>query len=158
MEIPTYYELIRITEDSLVLLYRPNAYSPWVEADDYSKNAGSLFDKRGIIEISRLRKGQYALAMYDANLAGTSIIEPDKFSFKLYPNPAKNEVTLEFTEKHSTCTLEITDLSGHVVLSELIKKNSKLTTMDISGLAKGTYFLGVVTNNLAYDVKRFIVE
>ena len=151
-------ELIRITEDSLVLLYRPNGTSAWEVCADYTKNMGSLFDKRGTIRIGNLKKGQYTLAMYDASLAsGEELVKPI-YSFKLYPNPASSELNLEFADKHDCCTVEITNLQGKVVLTEQLKGKTKTKKLDLSGLAPGTYFVGVITDNLAYDIKRVVVE
>ncbi|MEJ6661840.1 MAG: T9SS type A sorting domain-containing protein, partial [Bacteroidia bacterium] len=151
-------ELIRITEDSLVLLYRATASMPWQVAPDYIKNTGSLFDKRGTIAISKLKKGQYALAMYDANLASGGSISTTKSEFKAYPNPADDELTIELADKHDCCVVEITNAQGQVVLSEKLKEKSNTKKLNISKLAAGTYFVGVVTDNLAYDIKRVVVE
>jgi hypothetical protein len=151
-------ELIRITEDSLVLLYRPNASSAWTEAADYTKNTGSLFDKRGTISIANLKKGQYALAMYDGNLARGSDLPQPHATFKLFPNPASDELNIEFADKHDCCIIEITNIQGQVVLSEKLKGKSTEKKIDISKLAAGTYFVGVITDNLAYDMKRIVVE
>ena len=151
-------ELIRITEDSLVLLYRATASMPWQVAPDYIKNTGSLFDKRGTIAISKLKKGQYALAMYDANLASGSSISTTKSEFKAYPNPADDELIIELADKHDCCVVEITNAQGQVVLSEKLKGKSNTKKLNISKLAAGTYFVGVVTHNLAYDIKRVVVE
>ena len=151
-------ELIRITEDSLLLLYRATASMPWQVAPDYIKNTGSLFDKRGTIAISKLKKGQYALAMYDANLASGSSISTTKSEFKAYPNPADDELTIELADKHDCCVVEITNAQGQVVLSEKLKGKSNTKKLNISKLAAGTYFVGVVTHNLAYDIKRVVVE
>jgi hypothetical protein len=54
--------------------------------------------------------------------------------------------------------VEITNVQGQVVLSEKLKGKSNTKKLDISKLAAGTYFIGVVTDNLAYDVKRVVVE
>jgi aminopeptidase N len=151
-------ELIRITEDSLVLLYRPNGTSAWSVHPDYTKNAGSLFDKRGTITIHSLKKGQYALAMYDATLASGEELTKPTYSFKLYPNPANNELNVEFATKHDCCTLEITNLQGQVVLTEKLKGKTKTKKIDVSSLTPGTYFVGVITDNLAYDIQKVVVE
>ncbi|HAY88394.1 MAG TPA: hypothetical protein DCY51_03020, partial [Bacteroidetes bacterium] len=151
-------ELIRITEDSLVLLYRPNGVSPWEVYADYTKNTGSLFDKRGIIRIDKLKKGQYTLAMYDASLASGAEVSKPTYSFKLYPNPASSELMVEFADKHDCCTIEITNLQGQVVLTEKLKGKTNTKKLDISMLTPGTYFVGVITENLAYDMKRVVVE
>ena len=151
-------ELIRITEDSLVLLYRPNAGNAWEVAKDYTKNTGSLFDKRGTINITNLTRGQYCLAMYDNALASNSeSIEPTP-TFKMYPNPADDVLNIEFETTHDCCTLEITNLQGQVVLSQKLEGKTKDKKIDVSSLVPGTYFLGVVTENRAYDVRRVVVE
>ncbi|MDB9882242.1 M1 family aminopeptidase [Bacteroidia bacterium] len=151
-------ELIQITEDSLTLLYRPNAGTAWTVAIDYSKKTGSLFDKRGTITISNLKRGQYTLAMYDGNLASITRKVKARTSFKVFPNPAADELNVEFADKHDCCILEITNLSGQVVLSQKLRGKTKEKKLDISSLTPGTYFVGVVTDNLAYDIKRFVVE
>lgn len=150
-------ELIRITEDSLVLLYRPHAKAPWAEAKDYTKDAGSLFDKRGTMEISKLKKGQYTLAMYDANLASTLELEVSP-SFKVYPNPASKEITVELGDRKSVDTIEITDLTGRVVQTVEVKPNTKKEVVDISKLTSGVYFVGVISKGLAYDLQKIRVD
>jgi hypothetical protein len=151
-------ELIKITEDSLVLLYRPNAGVAWSLAADYTKNMGSLFDKRGTISISNLKRGQYALAIYDRKLADAKRIRNKKAEFTVFPNPASEELNLVFADKHDCCLIEITNLQGQVVLTEKLKGRSNEKKIDISMLTAGTYFVGVVTDNLAYDVKRILIE
>jgi hypothetical protein len=151
-------ELIRITEDSLVLLYRPSASATWEVATDYTKNTGSLFDKRGTISIAQLKKGQYALAMYDSKLAAAKPITKPQAKFTLFPNPASDELTIELADKHDCCVVEITNMQGLVVLSEKLRGRSSSKKLDISSLTSGTYFVGVITDNLAYDMKRVVVE
>jgi len=151
-------ELIKITEDSLVLLFRPNAGVAWSVASDYTKNMGSLFDKRGTISISNLKRGQYALAMYDSKLANTKRIHNNKAEFTVFPNPASKELNIVFADKHDCCFAEITNTQGQVVLTEKLKGRSNEKKIDISMLAGGTYFVGVVTDNLAYDLKRIVIE
>jgi hypothetical protein len=151
-------ELIKITEDSLVLLFRPNAGVAWSVASDYTKNMGSLFDKRGTISISNLKRGQYALAMYDSKLTNTKRIHNNKAEFTVFPNPASKELNIVFADKHDCCFAEITNTQGQVVLTEKLKGRSNEKKIDISMLAGGTYFVGVVTDNLAYDLKRIVIE
>lgn len=149
-------DLIRSTEDSLVLLYRPHAKSAWTTATDYSKNMGSLFDKRGTINISHLRKGQYCLAMYDASL--TKVVSFDnKPAFKLFPNPASQEINVELASPQ-TGVLEITNLEGRVIHSYPLNGPKLKHKIDISFLKSGVYLVGISIQNQAYDVRRFVVE
>ncbi|MDG1045543.1 MAG: M1 family aminopeptidase [Bacteroidia bacterium] len=149
-------DLIRSTEDSLVLLHRPNAQSPWTEASDYSKNMGSLFDKRGTIDISNLRKGQYCLAMYDVALSHVTNSNK-RPAFKLFPNPASQEINVELASPQ-TGVLEITNLKGQVIHSHPLNGPELTHKIDISFLAAGVYLVGISIQNQAYDVRRFVVE
>jgi hypothetical protein len=45
-----------------------------------------------------------------------------------------------------------------VVLTEQLKGKTKTKKLDLSALTSGTYFVGVITDNLAYDIKRVVVE
>ena len=148
--------LIRSTEDSLVLLYRPNARSAWSEAQDYTKNMGSLFDKRGTIDISNLRKGQYCLAMYDASLLQASNLDK-RPAFKLFPNPASQEINVELLSPKEG-VLEITNMQGQVIHSYPMNGSQLKHKIDISFLASGVYLVGISIQNQAYDVRRFVIE
>ena len=62
-------------------------------------------------------------------------------TLKLYPNPANNEVHLDI--KASSFNVQITDMTGRVVLAKKINAN----TLDISTLPKGVYLLRVFFDN-----------
>jgi hypothetical protein len=151
-------ELIRLTEDSLVLMYRSDAKSNWELATNYVKEMGSVFNKFGDIVISDLKKGQYALAMYDAGLASGKEVKIEKSSFKLSPNPVDDVLTISLDKKHSCCTLEITNYYGQVVKTQKFKGKKTNQTIDVSDLAPGYYFVGIITEGRSYDVKRLVVR
>jgi hypothetical protein len=149
-------DLIRTTEDSLVLLYRPHAKAAWTVASDYTKNMGSLFDKRGTITIDRLKKGYYCLAMYDASLLQVTRPNPSH-AFQIFPNPASKEISIVF-ESPEKGLLEITSTQGEVIFTSDLKKSMTHHVIDISSLASGIYGVGVSVHNKAYDIRRLVVE
>ena len=151
-------DLIRITEDSLVLLYRSHASAEWQVADNYTKTMGSLFDKRGTIQINNLKQGQYALAMYDAQLATVKAPEKSAAKYKVYPNPTDNVLIISFNDKPTTGIVEITDSLGKVVLKEQLNEVSETYLIDVSGLVPGTYFVGVVIDQQAYNLQKIVVK
>jgi hypothetical protein len=55
----------------------------------------------------------------------------------IYPNPAANQVTIEFGEEVSG-TLSLIDLSGKAVRSRTITRSEKVT-LDLEGLSSGLY-------------------
>ncbi|NNJ55639.1 MAG: T9SS type A sorting domain-containing protein, partial [Bacteroidia bacterium] len=151
-------QLIRITEDSLVLLYRPNGISAWTVYSDYVVEMGSAFDKRGSINITNLSKGQYAFGMYDSQLASGKIHTKPHANFKIFPNPVDKELKVQFEEKHDCCVVEITNVYGQVVKRQKIKGKKIEHVVDVSDLTPGNYFVGIITENLGYNAMRFVVK
>lgn len=68
---------------------------------------------------------------------------------KVYPNPAGNKITLEFTDVLApTSTLEVIGINGQVVASmNTTEANGNLINVDISTLADGVYFCRVTAEN-----------
>lgn len=70
-----------------------------------------------------------------------------------YPNPTKNQLTILFPETHEIPShIQLLDLMGKVVL-ERKEDNTLETTLDVSYLAPGTYFLqaGNVTQKVVVE-------
>lgn len=78
--------------------------------------------------------------------------EPEQFKndrnediegFKLYPNPAINDVVYITTEKNAWKDIMVYDVFGEVVLTDRILN----TSLNISRLIPGVYVLQVTENN-----------
>ena len=74
---------------------------------------------------------------------------PDRLSVEIYPNPVQNEFHINLSGR--TGTLEVFDNSGKSVLLNQIWDNN--TSVDVSGLVKGIYFLRVSADSQAYSGK-----
>ena len=70
-------------------------------------------------------------------VAGVGIDEASKLGVAIYPNPAKDVINVTATTKINGIT--ITDFSGRVVYT------GAATSIDISSLASGVYFIQTVT-------------
>lgn len=132
----TFYSDIQLmtnSEDSLVMMYRPSYSSDWViDTNSVVNNFGSATDRSGVINIGRLRKGEYAMAIYQANkvdsiispaspdtcapsFIGNSVYDVNGVSpIRLYPNPAHGQFTLD-GYMPSAGTLEVFNLNGQRV-------------------------------------------
>lgn len=150
-------DLIKITEDSLVLLYRPNAISDWQLHPDYEKNMGSAFNKVGEMVVSDLKKGQYAFGIYDHSLLGNEEIVVDQIPFDMMPNPADSEVVVQLHSKINV-RLEITDRMGIIVKELELKPHDQQIKIDVSDLSAGLYFLGVTDGLRAYERKALMIK
>ncbi|MGO3182770.1 MAG: T9SS type A sorting domain-containing protein [Aequorivita sp.] len=74
--------------------------------------------------------------------------------FRLYPNPANEQITVELSDASSTYQLEIFDVLGKKVYTSEIQKSGNI---DVSALAQGTYLLKLNSENKT-NVVRFVKQ
>lgn len=74
-------------------------------------------------------------------------------SFKLYPNPATNDVVYVTTTKNGTKDIVVYDVFGEMVLTDRISSK----TLNISRLVAGVYVLQV-TENTETMTRKLVVK
>lgn len=72
-----------------------------------------------------------------------SIDENDGFDYRIYPNPTNSSLTIEV--EANQFDFEITNAFGQVILSDA--NLSQMTTIDLSQLSKGIYFVRIKSGN-----------
>jgi hypothetical protein len=77
-------------------------------------------------------------------------------SISIYPNPAKDEVTVKFNAKDIDNTVTIMDIQGKVVL-EMINQNNQEVKIDTRTFKQGVYFVKL-RNNSSFTVHKLIIE
>ncbi|MFT6849938.1 MAG: hypothetical protein ACJATA_000744 [Sphingobacteriales bacterium] len=84
--------------------------------------------------------------------------EDDLMNFKVYPNPASENITLFNIpkEKMEVATVKIFDLHGKLVLSRQINLQNSGRALEIKNLVSGTYMLNIEYNDTDVEVHRFI--
>lgn len=132
--------LITNSEDSLLLMYRSSPKDDWRIYADYTLNTqGSTSNKVGIINITKLIRGEYALAILDhdrtdtiqsdipTNCAdlnvGMSQLSRGSLPFDVYPNPVEGTLRLRIGPVAGDDSVEftITSPAGTVVRSGWLK-------------------------------------
>ncbi len=92
--------------------------------------------------------------------ASSSISALSATTLSLYPNPANNNLVIQFNAKsQSAATIMITDMKGSTTLQQsfnVVAGNNNMN-IDISGLAKGAYTLQVQTAGTML-AKKFVKE
>jgi Secretion system C-terminal sorting domain len=76
-------------------------------------------------------------------------------SFSVYPNPAKNKVTIS-NANASISSIEMTDINGRVVKTENFT-NLNNAIVNVSDLAQGVYMMKIVSDK-GIDTKKIIKE
>lgn len=147
------------SEDSLVVMYRPDAQSYWQIESDVTWNRGSLLDKVGSVTINNLQKGQYCLGIYDVNKVDSPqalqasacyplavAVTPDiSNTFKAYPNPVHNEelnIELEGDVEFKKCV--IINMIGEKVMDRDLRDGQNKFMVYMNGLPRGTYIISLI--------------
>jgi hypothetical protein len=137
------YDLVNITEDSLVVLYRANPEDDWSEYDDYEvKVLGSSTNGTGFIFIENMQLGEYTLANADIPMVSSDNIIKEKINWTLFPNPTSDQIKLHGAlSKDGTYKVSIYDIRGNIVLGEEMEVvNEKFSlTVDLQKLSNGIY-------------------
>lgn len=76
----------------------------------------------------------------------TSVWEDMVMSFDVYPNPAKDLITVSGKELHKVKSMEITDLTGRIIKTINMVNKENTVQIDIRSLAEGMYFLKIYGN------------
>jgi len=91
-----------------------------------------------------------ALSVITLEASGLSIVQ--KGFVSLYPNPASDELSIDFGAKVEKATLSILDLQGRTVMAKTFA-NTQVDNLDISSLNSGIYFVKMVNGNKVLNNK-----
>ncbi|MBK7427153.1 MAG: hypothetical protein IPI60_09020 [Saprospiraceae bacterium] len=105
-------DLFSFSEDSLVLLYRPDINADWEEYPDYQQRKFVANDGAGQVRIFNVKAGEYALASGVSILSSTNELD-NLQTIKVFPNPSSESITIESENPvQSKSKIWIWDASG----------------------------------------------
>jgi aminopeptidase N len=132
--------LLTDPNDSIIILYRPNAYTEW-QSVNFIRTGNS---NAGYINVPNLQKGDYTLAVWDDLFVGVS---EDNISIEesisVFPNPASANVIIDFGSIPVSEVL-VFDSSGKNVYTIRNHNNEIQKNWNASTVPKGTYLLNFV--------------
>ena len=134
------------SENSSVLTYSDNTVSAsttyyyWVKATDSDGNS-SWFSKFVSASLS--------------TSTPTSIKQNSNTKISsIYPNPTSDKVTIELME-NITATIEVTNAEGQLVKS--ISTPNKATTLDVSEMSSGIYYIKIISDQNT-EINKLIIK
>lgn len=111
---------IAFNEDSLVLLWRPNQKEDWREYEYYNlKTFSNKTDGYGFVNLTKLAKGEYALAFRRSTL--NTMDEEWVKKVKIYPNPTHDSVHIDWNQSGDNKQIKIFDNNGKLLKSAHFK-------------------------------------
>ncbi|WP_353084547.1 PQQ-dependent sugar dehydrogenase [Flavobacterium sp.] len=89
--------------------------------------------------------------------ASSATSDFEKNEFSLFPNPAKNSISIKLSNDNLATKITIFDLTGKLILSQKLENNPE-NTISISSITKGIYMVSVETENGISYSKKLIIE
>ncbi len=79
--------------------------------------------------------------------------------FVVYPNPASDELTVNFNATNDEYTISIMDLQGRIITTKCLTSlnGSQYVSFDVSNLAKGSYVVNVSSNGVK-SIKNIVIK
>jgi PKD repeat protein len=121
-------------------------------------------------EHSYAEAGEYTVTLVSTNARGSSALVSKKVNVissgiedvlagkvTLYPNPAKQTVTLATSGLNAAATVIITDIAGKEMETYNLGATETELNINVSNFADGTYLVKIVSDN-AKTVKRLVVK
>lgn len=127
--------------DSLVMAYRPNAYSEWLLVPFIRVGTATV----GQIKIDNLLPGEYAFAIGDKNQVGVIDFQ-NKSNIKIFPNPAKNILNIENITNEIT-QINIIDTNGKKLKEIKVNPSDTKKSISIDKFKNGVYFIEFINNS-----------
>ena len=82
-------------------------------------------------------------------------IENKSQRINIFPNPAKNHITININQLNGKVNLVLTDLCGKQIKNQMLHFGNNI--IDIAGLGKGTYLASIITNE-ERKTQKIIIE
>ena len=87
------------------------------------------------------------------------ILTDNKAKFKIYPNPANDQLSIELSNTmKGIANIEIYDLNGKLCYQTIINTAQQLQTIEIGSIKKGIYNIRITANNLSEYQKLVIIK
>lgn len=147
---------VAFNEDSIVLLYRPNQRYEWEEVQDIDYTSlGSPTDGYARLEKEGLEKGEYTFG-FRKNVANLSEEIKKKQLIKIYPNPASDNVTIDFKNVKGMKTIVIQNHEGRII--DEVETDKLNYSLDTSAFASGNYNLIFMQNDKLIGAQKLIKQ
>lgn len=151
-------DLVSITEDSLILVYRKSPKEDWRKFPYYTKVMLSPKDGQGYLKIDTLLMGQYAFANGNLPLVAVKEVQNHTESLNVYPNPAQNLLFVDGNLRAGAYQIQIFDALGKKLISQDVKKSDEPIQVSLLSLEDGLYFIQLTKANKIEGTAKFIVK
>ena len=76
----------------------------------------------------------------------------------VYPNPAKDKITVQLSDNNFIKEIRLIDMLGRVIKTELFDSSNLSETIQLKEITKGSYFVEIITNSNKKNIKKIIIN
>jgi hypothetical protein len=126
---------------------------------------GNLYSSGPLPYVIANQSGNYSVILIDSDgcerestiypVITSGIVSIGNESVRVYPNPAKNDLTVQLISSDAEAQIYISDVTGKIVLHQAIGNGN--TRVPLSELSNGIYFIRIATSNTAI-YQKVVVE
>jgi aminopeptidase N len=154
------HALVDGDEFGMCILYRETPLDQWEVYPYQSVNHGVLINGYGSVNLSELRKGQYALGKTTGFVAVSDLLEAEEWTMEVYPVPATDRITVKGVVPEAVqLVFDILSTDGRIMHRSALAANGTYNSvLDVARLAEGAYLLRTTTTDgRSLSTKRFEV-
>ncbi len=111
-----------------------------------------------IENIADTTDGASILVHFSATPTSVKDLTPVAKLNSLFPNPAKNSITVNYTLNPSQSNLEIRNVLGQIQKNVMLTAGSKSVNLNVDDMPSGIYFITLKSNGNVIDTQRLIVN
>ncbi len=126
-------------------------YSKYVGWCDNFGNEDICVGDDGKIYLSDFNAGVVIIQPFDTTLSSSESIATMNQTIKVYPNPASNNLTVEFKD-NATRDISLSNMKGQVIIQQKNITGSKII-LNTGNIAKGVYLLNITGKNENFSTK-----
>lgn len=123
--------------------------------DYHGNNIESIFVMKDRIDAIRAMFFADSTACGGSFSSVKSLIHNNK-DIVVYPNPTKGKINITCSSLDENLTIEIYNLNGQLVFTELLNSNSDKNEIDLSALVQGFYFLKISSGKDNIHIQKII--
>lgn len=115
---------------------------------------------KGYVIIANEISGTISVYEVKSNLPvlPNGIEEVENGKCKLYPNPAANEVTIDYTvENAQEVSFEVFDMAGKMVFAQTMPAGANTISISTAALDNGIYFARMVANHQVLSTEKLVI-
>lgn len=147
-------DLLSVSNDSIVLLYREGAHDDWQEYSYYTRTTVSTLPL-GFFAVDSLLMGEYTYAN-SPNAVGINEQIVNNNAFTLYPNPTKGWFKMQAKDNdHQLKQLSVYSISGKEVHHQNFTNTIEINTQNWE---KGSYIITVFSENKLIYTEKLMVQ